>query len=299
MKRFLLRILWLAILISSIDMLVGLYLKEFPRYEVDTRLEKILKGQVNKELIIMGSSRGARDLVASEIERLTGYSSYNLSYPGSNLEFHEFILKTLLSKNKKPKTILLTLDSPEGFLANTSLEFRFDRLYPLVSDESVINTLIDRKKKSPLALYSNIAKLSKSQILLKQKHFSAVDTILACGSMPISFQKKDWKPQFDKPQKTKRIQINPILIKSFKEIQRICREENIRLIIVLPPNYYAFDAPYKKLVQANLLEKTEIYTYQVNGIYQDANSYYDQSHLVTRGALIFSKEVADYLNATK
>jgi hypothetical protein len=134
---------------------------------------------------------------------------------------------------------------------------------------------------------------------LKQKHFSAVDTILACGSMPISFQKKDWKPQFDKPQKTKRIQINPILIKSFKEIQRICREENIRLIIVLPPNYYAFDAPYKKLVQANLLEKTEIYTYQVNGIYQDANSYYDQSHLVTRGALIFSKEVADYLNATK
>jgi hypothetical protein len=297
MKRFLLRILWLVILVSSIDRLVGLYLKEFPRYEVDTRLEKILKGQVNKELIIMGSSRGARDLIASEIERLTGYSSYNLSYPGSNLAFHEFILKNLLSKNKKPKTLLLTLDSPEGFLANTSLEFRFDRLYPLVSDELVIKTLIERKKKSPLALYSNIAKLSKSQIILKQKHFSAVDTILACGSMPISFQKNGWKPQFDKPQKNKRSQINPALISSFMEIQRICRDENIRLIVVFPPNYYAFDAAYEKLVRANLMGKTEIYTYQANGVYQDAKYYYDQSHLVTRGALIFSKEVADYLKA--
>lgn len=299
MKGFLLRILWLVILISSIDTLVGLYIKHFPSYEVDKRLEQVLQGNVNKDLIILGSSRGARDLIASEIERLTGKSSYNLSYPGSNLEFHAFILRTLISNNKTPKTILLTLDSPEGFLKNTSLEFRFDRLYPLVSNDMVVKTLVDRKKKSPLAEFSNLAKLSKSQIVVRQKHFSAVDTILSCGSMPLSFQKKDWKPQFDHPQRPKGHQINSALIKSFTEIQRICQEKNIRLIIIFPPNYYAFDVQFSKLIQSYLLGSTETYKYQPNPIYQDSKSYFDQSHLVTRGALIFSKEVADYLNATK
>jgi hypothetical protein len=39
-----------------------------------------MDGKINKDIIFNGSSRGARDIIASQIERETGQTAYNLSY---------------------------------------------------------------------------------------------------------------------------------------------------------------------------------------------------------------------------
>ena len=57
-----------------------------PVLEVDKRLELLINGGINKDIIILGSSRGARDIIAAQIENETGLSAFNLCYPGSNVE---------------------------------------------------------------------------------------------------------------------------------------------------------------------------------------------------------------------
>jgi hypothetical protein len=117
--------------------------------ELDKRLEYIITGKVNSNIIVMGSSRGARDIVASQLADSLRTSAYNLSYPGSNIYFHEYLLTELLKNgNKKPKVLILVIDDPYEMEDNYSLQFRFDRLYPLVKYKSIRNTLTERGEKN-------------------------------------------------------------------------------------------------------------------------------------------------------
>lgn len=64
-------------------------------------MERVIKGQINSDVIILGSSIGARGILAEQIEDQSNFSAFNLVYPGSNIKFHEFVLSTYLSVNKK------------------------------------------------------------------------------------------------------------------------------------------------------------------------------------------------------
>jgi len=153
--------------------------------QVDKRLELVLNGEMEKELIVLGSSRGARNIIAEVVEENTDFKSYNLSYPGSNVAFHEFILKTLLRHNNAPKILVLALDERSEFKNNKSFVFRNDRLYPLVGYQDVVNELITQDEKSKLAKYFAVARLQQSNFDFSQKHFSINDSLTICGSMPV------------------------------------------------------------------------------------------------------------------
>ena len=90
-------------------------LKETPKKQYDKRLEELIKGEINKDIIVLGSSRGSGNILAGQLEKETGLESYNLSYQGSNINFHNFILNTLLKFNKKPKYVMLTIDNSSEF----------------------------------------------------------------------------------------------------------------------------------------------------------------------------------------
>ena len=62
---------------------------KLPENELDKRLELLINGKVNADIIVMGSSRGARDIIASQLADSFKMPAYNLSYPGSNILFHE------------------------------------------------------------------------------------------------------------------------------------------------------------------------------------------------------------------
>ena len=101
------------------------FINSSPSKEVDKRLEFVLKGKINKDIIILGSSKGSRDIIASQLESETNQTAYNLSYPGSNIEFHEFMLRTLVTFNNAPKMVILTVDNPIQFLNESLINFRF------------------------------------------------------------------------------------------------------------------------------------------------------------------------------
>ena len=106
-------------------------LNETSKREYDKRLEYLLEGKVNKDIIVLGSSRGAGNILAGQLEKGTGLTSYNLSYQGSNLVFHHFILKTLIKFNQVPKYILLSVDDSSQFVRVETLNYRKDVVLPL------------------------------------------------------------------------------------------------------------------------------------------------------------------------
>jgi len=145
MRKFVINCIFFFIIFFILEKSLILLRNKLPDRELDKRLEYIITGKVNSDIIVMGSSRGARDIVASQLADSLRTSAYNLSYPGSNIYFHEYLLTELLKNgNKKPKVLILVIDDPYEMEDNYSLQFRFDRLYPLVKYKSIRNTLTER-----------------------------------------------------------------------------------------------------------------------------------------------------------
>ena len=67
MKKFLFNILAFGICLLIIDRALIFVRDTGPELEVDKRLEMIVKGEVQSDILIFGSSRGARSVVASQL----------------------------------------------------------------------------------------------------------------------------------------------------------------------------------------------------------------------------------------
>ena len=145
MKHFLYKILLFCLAFFVFEKLFYFVLFLAPTLENDKRLEMVINGEMNKDLIILGSSRGARSIIAGQIEDSLNISAYNLSYPGSDITFHEFMLRSLIKYNDKPRVVLLAVDDTIEFV-ESNLEFRFDRLYPLAEYNYINNEIILSKE---------------------------------------------------------------------------------------------------------------------------------------------------------
>lgn len=297
MKRFLINIFQFGIVFFLIDKIFFLFLFISPGLEKDDRLEKLINGEINKDVIIIGSSRGARNLIANEIEIKTGKETFNLSYPGSNIEFHEFILRTLLKYNQKPETIILSIDDPTFLLDDVSLEFRYERFYPLMKYNYLVQEMINRGEKNYLAKYFALGRISKTNISFQEKQFSSLDTLTSCGSMPISFTQPEYNFKFDSiPQKYPIFLEEENRINAYIKFQERCKEENIRLITVFSPNYRAHNLGFENRVRELTMDNNLLYIYDLtNNVYKNQSYYYDETHLKNDGALIFTNEIVSNL----
>lgn len=301
MKKFIYTLLLFVTAFIILDKIFFFFIYLAPNSEVDKRLEHLITGKINKECIVLGSSRGARNIIAKQIEKGTGLSTYNLSYPGSNIEFHEFLLRSLLKFNQKPKIVLLAVDDPSELLPSESIKFRLDLLYPIVKYTYINNELIARGEKNYLSKILCLSRINKSNFDLRKKHFSALDTIIDCGSMPISFQRENRIFKYDTINQYYLIE-NELTnkVNAFTNFQQMCNNNGIKLYVVFSPNFqqhnFLFEKRIKELTNNNL--GYFIYDFS-NIIYKDKSYFYDEGHLQTKGARIFTDELVKFLNTEK
>ena len=267
--------------------------------EIDKRLEYLINGGINKDIIITGSSRGSRDIIAGQIEKETGLSAYNLCYPGSNVEFHEFILRTLIKFNAPPKFILLVVDDYTELFYDEITTYRKDRLYPLVKYSYIRQELINLGDKDKfLSIFFILHRLNKYNFDLSKKKFSPQDTIIDCGTMPISWQRKGRKWHYITGERTYP-EDNEVIEKicAYNEIIKLCKSKNIRLVIVFPPNYQVHSKSFENRIKQLSGDNAYFYISNTeNPIYRNKDYFYDESHLMKNGAIIFTDEIILFLN---
>jgi hypothetical protein len=266
--------------------------------EIDRRLEYVINGEINKDLIILGSSIGSRDVIAGQIEKETGLSSYNLCYPGSNIIFSEFVLRTLLKFNETPSEILLVVDDDVEFLDHKPIVFRKDRLYPLIKYNYIWEELAKIEDRDIfLSRFLVINRLNKYNFDVRSKTFTPLDTIMDCGSMPISWQSEGRNWDYDSSCRDYPIgrEVSE-RVSSFQNIVDMCEANDIILILVFPPHFRSHSKKFESRVRQLSGSKPYFYIYnEENPIYQMMEYYYDETHLIREGAVIFTSELSHYI----
>ena len=71
---------------------------------------KIVQGKINAEIVISGSSRALSHYDPRIIERITGYSTFNIGLNGSQTDMQLARLKAYLNHNQQPKLLIQNLD---------------------------------------------------------------------------------------------------------------------------------------------------------------------------------------------
>lgn len=258
--------------------------------ELDKRLEWILEGKINKEILIFGSSRAQHDLYSDIIQDSLKRSAFNLGYRGCNIDFQLFLLKAVLKHNKKPKIIILTIDEDREFLKEKTLQFRYDKLYSLVKYQEITNELIFRKEISPFAVGLFSARIGWEQFL-KPKPITRYENWTTAGTVLLDFTVAD----FDKIKKQNKkyntkLEI-PERLAAFAEFQSFCKKENIQLYVVVPPNFAIRNEIFINRVKGLLVDKkTEFYS-ENSPLFKDSNYFYDRSHLNKIGAIEYTNQI--------
>ncbi len=301
MKTFLLKCLLYFSIFFILEKALLLVRNSAPGRELDQRLEWILQGKIEADLLVFGSSRGARDIIASQAGDSLGMKAFNLSYPGSNILFHEYLLSKLLQyPNKKPQVLILALDDPYQFKTTSTILFRYDRLYPLVKYEDVRNTLIEHgEKDAVLSRLFVVHQLGLSNFDFRKKHFDPIDTIQADGSMPIVFRSPKFNSPFNTTNKSYDVAgEDSAKIGSFKRFLDLCRRNNIKVLLALAPNYGLATAGFAERVQAVAGESATVMQYDsTQQAYRNARYFYDAGHLTREGAEIFTREITDFIRS--
>lgn len=298
MKKFLTRVLLFGLFFFAIDKLFYIFLYTAPQLEADKRLELLINGKINKEIIVMGSSRGADNIIASQIEKETGKSAYNISYIGSNIQFHVFLLKTLLKYNSKPKTIILSVDNPYEFIYAKSLNFRLDRLHPLGKYNYINQELINQNDRSKLSWFLYLARINKSYLTFEKKKGPNENLMLSCGSMPLKAELSKENLVFDTIKQPYHISEElENKRKDFLEFQKICSQNKIKIIYCFAPNFRVYNPVLENRIKLMSLSENKFFVYDTTNLkYKNKTYFYDESHLNIKGAKIFTSELSKFIN---
>lgn len=261
-----------------------------PDREVDKRLELILEGKINKEILIFGSSRAQHNLYADIIQDSLKQSAFNLGYRGCNIDFQVFLLKTVLKHNKKPKIIILTVDYDREFLEEKTLQFRYDKLYSLVKYPEITNELIFRKEISPFAVGLFSARIGWEQFL-KPKPITRYDNWTKAGTVLLNFtaanfdkkitQSKKYNPKFELTER----------LATFGEFQTICKKENIQLYVLVPPNFVIQNEEFVNRVKDLLIDKNTKFYFENSQLFKNSHYFYDRSHLNKKGTIEYTHQL--------
>lgn len=296
MRRFLFKALLFTALFFLVDKLAFFLLDRTPKYAYDHRLEMVMEGEINKDIIIAGSSRGAKGIIAQMITDSTEYSAYNLCYNGTDVPFHEFIIRSLLKHNTPPKVIFLTADDPTQLWDVGNYGFRSDLVVPLSVYDDCNEELIDNKVNNLATRYFLIPRLRYQHLYPYYEKIPVFDTVRSSGTQWLSYypsnrdferysaeyydigKEMDWKKE------------------ALEEIKTLCAEKGVQLIMVYPPNFkefnHGFEARMREFMGPDVLHC--IYDYQ-DSTYYNKDLFYDPDHLHVSGARVFTMEVIEFI----
>jgi hypothetical protein len=268
-----------------------------PEMVQDKRLNDLFEGKVNKDLIIIGSSRGTADIATWMLEDSLGMSAFNLSYGGSEIEWQLFILETLLEKASPPRIIVKIIDDPFELTKAKINEFRLDVLYPLVKYPRALEALIERGEKNRF-----LSKLLVTHQLSKTSYdFRAPppvqDSVLLYGALPR-------RGQISEKQK-KKVRIDtsyyasnelPGKVDAFMKFKDITKNKGIQVVYVIPPSYSPLNEDFVIRMRTMIGPDNTFFIYdrEDSSYFRDA-FFRDPYHLNIKGAEYFTNDLVCFM----
>lgn len=266
-----------------------------------------MRGQVNADIIISGSSRAAYHYDPRTIEAATGDSAFNLGRVGSQTDVQVAVLKTYLEHNRKPIVVIHNLDA---FSFVTTREIFDPAIYvPYLQDKVLYNSL---RQLDPQIIKSRYVPLYGYVVEdMNLTWFVGVKALF--GVYPkedyfLGFSPRDreWTDDFEKYEESNpngvTFAIQPAGVQALDELIQICRKNGVKLVLVYSPEYSEMQAmtknraeifaQFQELADRNQVPLWDYSKWRLEG---DRNFFYNSQHLNARGAAIFSSDFAERL----
>jgi hypothetical protein len=290
MKKFLILLIVFASLFFITDKLFYWKIISLPNRELDKRLEFILEGKINKKILIFGSSRAQHNIYSDKMQVDLAKSTYNLGYRGSNIVFQLFLLEKVLKHNKKPELVLLTVDGDKEFLPEKTLQFRYDKLYPLLKYQEITMDLVQQKQISPFASILYCARLGWDQFSGSKKptHF---DQWTVNGTTLLTSKAIPFKAAYSRKNKyNKKLEIQEN-VEAFLKFQEICSNNKIQLMVLIPPNFGIENTEFAHRISSLINDKNILLLNHHKTDFESSSLFYDESHLNKKGAILYTNEI--------
>ena len=289
MKRFFQNTLLFLLLFFLVDKLFYWKIEALPEQELDKRLEWILEGKMNKDILIFGSSRAQHGLYSDAIQDSLKRTTFNLGYRGSNVSFHLYLLKKVLKHNNKPKFIILTVDDDREFINEKTLQFCYNKLFSLVKYQEITKDLIDLNQISPFSIFFYSGRLGW-QKFSKQKE-NKIHKWTKCGTTLLDFTASTFQKKYSKTTNYNCKNERSDLITAFKEFQSICQKEKIQLFVLIPPNFAEQNIEFVKRINGLLINQNDKVWNEHSDAFKKADFFSDEAHLNKKGAVLYTNEI--------
>jgi hypothetical protein len=301
MQKFFIKIAVFMLLFFLTDRVAGKAMQAWSQLLTpDQRIGKLLNGKIQNELIVLGSSRAAHNLVASEVEARIGISAYNLGFAGSDIDFHTQILDLLLSGGHVPRYLLLAVDASE-IKEDPSINFRYDLLYPHAGDERISKILVARGQLNNhlfRMFHTYREKLGFIEVFRPYALFrKPVHETRPDGSIPLvghsaSYEKMKFKDGNVTYSTTNE---SPQLRERFAELVSLCTKNKIQLVLIVSPNFTRPIVGLAERMQYLGGEGVITLDYSARPEFLRKELFSDIAHLNSQGAALLSQRIGEDL----
>lgn len=307
--KYLYKIILFLILIIVIDRTLGFYILKFAlKYKHDKRIELVINNELDKELMILGSSRVLNGLSPSVIEQQTGLTSFNMGVSGTNIVFHETILDLLLKSTHIPKIIIYNIDDPATLYNFDDLViYKLEELFPYVYNDNINRIVSEHLDKENWVTYlsstykNNVNFMSAIKYLTRGHEAIApeINNIDNYGSVLMDGRQIGMEniKFLETYPYTLDEEYKPYIL-SLQHIISKCKKNNIQLIMVIPPIYFNPNKEFNKRIKQ--LANNECVVLDYSGELRDKQFFYNHGHLNKNGAIHFSEMLSkDILKINK
>ena len=311
MKKFCLNIVFVTLLtlalLTAMDFCVTSGLRKSHALHFDT-MTGIFKGDINADLIVMGSSRAKGQVNPHMLDSALWLNSYNLGQEGAGFEIQNLIYKLYREHNSKPDYIVhivgLETVRPEAVLYN-HIKFAPYLDHELIKAISLKLPGFDKyDHHMPFARY----------IGFPDETFHGFANFLGIefGTNDreykgFRFPMEEWTDipfleTVDGERVEERLAPDPGLMSEMSAYLKECKKEGIEVVLVWPPNYYETLAylptleAMKNVFESYALEfEIPFLYYSYDSLGRSREYFADYEHLNKKGAEIFSRKLSQDL----
>jgi len=306
-KRFLLK--FICFVLVSLGIALGLQellVFGLNRCNTSTRgvWNKIIRGDVNAQILVCGSSRALVHYDPRIINRELGKSAFNIGQDGTFPDLQLSCLKTYLAHNRAP--LYVVLDVNRTCFCTTKHPYAPEQYIPYLDEPDLYRHLVSldtrfaRERKFPLlGIIENRLFLTAFGGLVrphaKEDHFDG-------------FEPKDkaWTSEFAKfkaSQPTGEVlEIENEGVRAFRNLIECCLQCKAEVVLVYSPEYWEAQSLTRN--RRDILAKVqeiaaeygiEFWDFSEDPICLDKSLFYNSQHMNRHGAGLFSKKLSERL----
>lgn len=300
LKKILINLSILLLITGLFDFVAGSVLRKFyfrQQRGEDFRTTYSIE-KTNEDIIIFGSSRGARQYHPDVFEKRLGLSYYNASREGNFMLYHGAVLQSILQRYT-PKLVILDFRYGE-FKKSAENYDRLSCLLPYYKAHPEMRQIIEQR-----------GSYEKVKLLSSIYPFNSLPFRIAVRNMPFYKEERPvnkgyifYDKVYGKPMKKSndpaQYSLDTNIVKCYESFLQSCVSRNIRLLVVVTP-YFSIknknDTSIKLAVEIARRHNVKFIDYSQDSFFLNRPELIaDPIHLNNNGAVVLSNMLVDSLN---